>query len=526
MSSSIRLAELDVASLATSRPKLDDLQLGQLRHIDNLSRLADNDWRNMMGRLPMQEDSASYRYQLAYSAFAVALAHFHLLPAARVVFQGTLDRLIQKMLEPEVWLYWRNTSIGGNPDTVDLPRLPSEIDPIARDNIMYSAYLQVMTLLYTMLTGDRKYEVPGSLSFRFTPRLWGTDLQTKFDYDQRSLNQTIYWNMVANGYLGVACEPYCVFQICNQVPILGFRLHDQLYGGNIAEEVTHGYLKAWEEFGGSLNDEGHFKAFVVRDKHFIVDLSNVMADAWCGMLMNTWRPSLVRETYARASRRWLIAGEDGCLSVHPSKPWVDMPMGLDGDFGWMAAWASEMGDVATRDGLLRHADRYMDPRWEDGGYFYPRNDCTYDEAGHLTAVNPTMGNALLAYARLNVNDGLRSIYARPWTDSERLRPTLTAVCDGVEVRRACYDDQRPAAYFTFRSRGGPEVEAEVTVGQLPPGADWMLTTSGTRVAEGRAGSVTAADWLAAVRNGDALHLRWSLRKQLDLELIWQEKREP
>ena len=57
--------------------------------------------------------------------------------------------------------------------------------------------------------------------------------------------------MVQKGYLGIACEPNCVFQICNQVPILGFRLHDTIYGGDIAQEVTEGYLRAWSEFGHS-----------------------------------------------------------------------------------------------------------------------------------------------------------------------------------------------------------------------------------------------------------------------------------
>ena len=31
------------------------------------------------------------------------------------------------------------------------------------------------------------------------------------------------------------------------------------------------------------------------------------------------------------------------------------------DTGWVAAWASEMGDRATLDGLLAHADRFMAP---------------------------------------------------------------------------------------------------------------------------------------------------------------------
>ena len=32
----------------------------------------------------------------------------------------------------------------------------------------------------------------------------------------------------------------------------------------------------------------------------------------------------------------------------------------DCDFGWVAAWASEMGDAETLRGLLTHADRYYE----------------------------------------------------------------------------------------------------------------------------------------------------------------------
>src|SRR5262245_60215656 len=37
----------------------------------------------------------------------------------------------------------------------------------------------------------------------------------------------------AEGDLGIACEPNCVFQICNQVLILDFRRHDMIYGGTL-----------------------------------------------------------------------------------------------------------------------------------------------------------------------------------------------------------------------------------------------------------------------------------------------------
>ncbi len=187
---------------------------------------------------------------------------------------------------------------------------------------MYSAYLQTMTLMNTMLFGDRRYEATDSIEFDFSPKLWGKHLAGRFTYDQRSLNDKIYWNMVASGYLGVACEPYCVFQICNQIPILGFRLHDHLYGGSLAPEVTEGYLKAWGEFGGLLDDQGHYSTFVVTGKNQLYpgNLGGPWGDAWCGMLLNMWQPDLVHSNYRRQIEDWLGPGPNGTTHVLLPEP--------------------------------------------------------------------------------------------------------------------------------------------------------------------------------------------------------------
>jgi Linalool dehydratase/isomerase len=75
-------------------------------------------------------------------------------------------------------------------------------------------------------------------------------------------------------------------------------------------------------------------------------------------------------------------------------------------FGRVAAWASEIGDEDTIGGLLDHADRFMNPSWQDGGLYCPRNDALTDESGNRTEIEPMSGNVLLGYARLNVQDGL------------------------------------------------------------------------------------------------------------------------
>ena len=100
---------------------------------------------------------------------------------------------------------------------------------------MYSAYVQSMARMYDVLFDDHRYAEPGALTFRYWSFFRGGD-EKRFAYDQYSLNQHLYWRMVESGYLGIACEPNCIFQICNQPAILGFRMRDILTGGSTAEE--------------------------------------------------------------------------------------------------------------------------------------------------------------------------------------------------------------------------------------------------------------------------------------------------
>jgi hypothetical protein len=488
----------------------------------------------MAGSLPFQEDFSAYRYQLGYMSLAMSLAHYHQLPAAPAVFRGQLERLIRRMLEPDVWTYWRDTSTQGGYGPFALPRLPSRTDPVAVDNIMYSAYLQVMTLMYTMLFDDRTFEQPGSLTFAMQPILWGKDRHERFEYDQRSLNERVYWNMVESGYLGVACEPFCVFQICNQVPILGFRLHDHIYGGDTAREVTEGYLRAWERFGGSVNENGHFNSYVVRNnelqpKDILVDRDVAWTDGWLGMLLNMWQPEVVRRTYRNSIEQWLDRGPDGLISVRnlsciPGSSELVDP-GTLGEIGWLAAWASEMGDQEVVTGLLRHADRFMNPQWENGGLYYPRRDETHDDAGNFVAVPPVAGNATFPYARLNVADGLRTLFERPWTDHERSRPALTEVGREVDVRRAWYhEDARCLQLGVSPMHGVAATTTELVISRVWERGDWTLTVDGTAVVEGREGRVVAlpeGQRLTPRRIDDTLRIVLDLRDRSDIEMVWR-----
>lgn len=475
---------------------LDKLQVGHIRHFDNLSRQPPNQWELMKGKGYGQEDFGGFRFQLAYMAYALALTHRHRLPAAPGLFKPIFERLIEKILLPEVWMYWRDVSRGGSIFNAHLAEnYREEWNPVGRDNIMYSAYVQSMALLYNYLFNDSRYAQPAALTFRFWSYFWGGE-EKRFEYDQNSLNDHIYWQMVQSGYLGVACEPNCVFQICNQPAILGFRMHDLINGGSIAEEVTRSYEQAWKDFG-RIGDNGHYHVMMARDTKAVRQNigKSPWVDAWTGALLNMWNREFVHEHYPRQIRDFLKSGDDGALSINvPVRPEVmgQRIISDDCDFGWVTAWVSEMGDAETLRGLLTHADRYMAPTWLDGGLYYPRNDMVENADGIRTLIEPMSGNVLLGYARLNIPDGLWHLYNEPWEPTHFEEPAIVAVGSDVDISRAIFDSARNTLNFAIERRRDVRGNGTVRIAKALARGPWSLACDGAEMARGSGNSLQIA----------------------------------
>ncbi|MBW9051062.1 hypothetical protein [Rhizobium mesosinicum] len=475
---------------------LDELQLGHLRHFDNLSRQLPNDWSLMKGRGVGQDDFGGYRFQLSYMAYALALTHYHRLPAAPAVFQPIFKRLIEKLLLPEVWMYWHNVSRGGSVFNAHLAgKYKEEWDPVGRDNIMYSAYVQSLTLLYDYLFDDHFYAEPGSLTFRHWSYFWGGDAK-EFKYDQNSLNEHLYSLMVKSGYIGVACEPNCVFQICNQPAILGFRLHDLLHGGDRASQVTREYEAAWKEFGRT-GENGHYHIMLSEDSRIARQNGAPYAwvDAWLGTLMNMWNRDFVKENYPTQVKDYLVEADAGLLSVKSvARPSIkgETVVNDDCDFGWVAAWASEMGDAKTLAGLMAYADRFFAPTWQNGGLYYPRNDTEFDEYGNRLLVEPQTGNVLLGYARLNVPDGLWALYNKPWSRDRFATPAVREVADDVEISQAYFDAEEATLHLRVRRLENRRGTGSVAIGPMEKGRSWTFSCDARQLASGAGAEITQA----------------------------------
>jgi len=123
-------------------------------------------------------------------------------------------------------------------------------------------------------------------------------------------------------------------------------------------------------------------------------------------------------------------------------------------FGYCIQWVSEMGDERVLNGLLRHADDFLNPTWERGGFFYRRNTDIMDRNGNWTMVDPFTGNAAIGYARLNIPDGQRIMWQKPWKGEEvRGRPFVDSIdlgC-GVDFIRGAWDSENGIFVLTMRS---------------------------------------------------------------------------
>ncbi len=481
-------------------PKLDAKQVGHLRHIANLANNLDGDWAHMGSAEAGQEYTTSYRYQLAWMAYALGVAHYHHLPAAPGAFRNSYAHLMRKMLRYDVWGYWEHTSKSSKFLDRDLEELREGWrDPVVKENIMYSGHVHAMAGMFGVLFDDDRYEREGGLTFEFKP-IFASGAEN-FAYDFSMLNEVLYWQMVESGFLGIACEPNMVFLVCNQFPMLGFRFHDVRKGSEYADEVTRAHEAAWRRKGWMTGD--NFFSFYFIKQDAIVGSEN----SYTASVMNAWNPMFVRGLYPRQVADAFEEPEPGMLSpiaVGMMGERIERFAGPSSAFGLSALWFSEMGDVQRLEQLLHYVDTYQDPTWERGGLFYPRRDELYDESGHFVNMDPWVGNALIPYARLNVSDGLHKLYSEPWTEAHFAQPNLADISRYADVLRAVYLPDAKALVLTIQ----PDASARgrtvrIALANFVQGSGkWRLEQDGMAIVEGEALAVGDSKANAVVSEQD------------------------
>ena len=495
-------------------PHLDSAQLGHVRHVVRLANQLPGDWSYMGHYEPDEEGDDAFRYQLAMMAYALGAAQAHHTPAYRELYRDTTEKLIEKMLRFDVWGYWENTSRGSKILDPGLEALGEGwLDPVVRQNIMYSGHLLKMVGLYEMLYRTGRYDRPGSLTFEFRPVFRGMGPE-RFEYDHGRLLETILQEFQRNDYLGCECEPNTVFVLCNQVPLLGFKHYDHTHGTQFAPDTMKRFEEAWRNrstlFDTDASAEELPMYWMVRQQ--LVTTGGVSGIKWC-TLMHPWHRDYARHIYPQMRDAVLRRLPDGTLGVDDSQyfekrgkansdvvDFVTDPMMLGvHTFGFTALAASEMGDRETLDGMMAYAERYLAPTWEDGCLYYPRND----EGGSEHYLTCLSGNALIAWARLNVPDGIWTLYNRPWTQQVLDEPQPVEIDHPrVLVQQAFYDRAAKRLAIGLLPGGSRVAPASFAISGLDPRGTYEVTVNG-RPIDAETGRL---EW-----RGDRLHLATELR---------------
>jgi len=448
---------------------LDDKALGHIRHIVRLLENAPGKGGATAGMDAGQEYDASSSLQLLFFAYTLGLSHYHYTPAYRELYQGAMDRVIQKMLG------------GGSKPLDPEPKMLGGAgpEPLARENVMYSGHLLASVGYYTMLFGDRKYTEPGSLPFEHETIFPGWADTKNYKHDFTSLAGLIHDQYVASP-MGFICEPNAVFLFCNGYTFYGFRFHDLILGTNWMPPVARRFKEAWKKKGGLLNEDRHFVEAYLIVQDFIWVQPSAYFDAWAGTWMHAWDRDTIQSLYPAHAKRWCKRLPEGTAYVEP-RPQSTWSLQSTSDFGHFALYAAELGDKKTVDAMLAYAEKYLNPTWKDGAYFFPRNDDLRNEQGLPVLVTPLAGNALLALAHINIPNGLYTTFNEPFDKEHFNEPYIDRVdYPNVLVRQAVYEAEKCALILRL-TPGDSLGKTTFRINRLDAKKDWEILAYGSTV---------------------------------------------
>lgn len=175
---------------------------------------------------------AALRYQVNVVQYVLATSQYARTPAFHGYLSLAQRNLIDKMVRKPVWKYWRIENLWGN--------LRYDPNPIAKDNIMLSGYLGQMVGMYESVTGDRRYDNPSSLTFRWNDHL-------SYEYDHTTLVDALIDNFERSPFGFFPCEPNWIYTGCNQYGMATLKLYDRLHGTTHFAEREAMLLKTLEE---------------------------------------------------------------------------------------------------------------------------------------------------------------------------------------------------------------------------------------------------------------------------------------
>ena len=135
-------------------------------------------------------------------------------------------------------------------------------------------------------------------------------------------------------------------------------------------------------------------------------------------------------------------------------------------------------------------------------------------------MDPHTGNALLAYARLNVPDGLHKLYCKPWDEHHFREPALVDMPEDLDVRAARYDADSATLWLNLCASGSTARPTNISIGNVWDRGDWSLQLDGETVGRGSNSAPHPGNGIAMRRAGDSLLIACPVSPAVDLCLTW------
>lgn len=445
--------------------------LSALRYALDLTLQPIDEWEGFSFLDQFRE--AAVRYQLNFAQYALAMSQYTRTPAFTGYLAEGQRNAIEKMLDPRVWKYWRWENLWGN--------LRWEPDPCRRDNVMLSGYWGVNVGLYQSLCDDRRYEAPGSLTFRNGPR-------EVYPYDFGSLSELLRGHLSNSPFCMFPCEPSWIYPFCSSFALNTVILHARQNGGD-ASDLIAGYRESFDR--DFMRADGSVVAIRNGRLGFSIAAAPTINESVLVPWLNPGMPELAQRLWWTMRERALDLDGDEVLPTIRDLDRVDVGnyrFGADTFARTMVVLAArEMGDDEAADAVQRSLDAKAVIERRDGVRRYAKLS--------------VYGNLAHTLARFTRRDAMRDMIAfdRPaaWSTGPRL---AGAAYPDVLVAKAVTDGR--ALELVLRPGAGP-VRTTLSLDRLVPGAGYVVDGAGERriVADDR-GRVEIAD----VDLGDRLEL--------------------
>jgi hypothetical protein len=424
----------------------DDLAF--LRYLLDLALQPLDEWDGFEW-VEFQFREGAVRYQLNFAQWGMALAQYNRTPAFTGYLVEAQRNLIEKMCERRVWKYWRWENLWGN--------LRYNPDPIVRDNIMLSGYYALMLAAYESVSGDHRYDQPGSLPFRWNDR-------RVYPYDFPAIAEALRRNFEASRFCLFPCEPNWVYPICNMIGMTGLVGFDRRHGADLSGDLI-------DRFGQVARDDfttADGRAVGLRSSQLGISMPGLaysaINDAGIAFWASPVFPEQAERSWARARTRAVEINGPGPAAVHFQSiaDRVD-PGALRLTWGpiayaFLTAAAREMGDDEAYRAINLAMEESAPPQHEDGWMRYPAS---------------TVCNAMLAPGRFGAHHAWRELVMHGLPEPVLRGPVLAAApYPSVLVARAVSDG---AALDLVLAPGAEPCRAPLELDRLAPGRRYQIT---------------------------------------------------